>query len=237
MVGTFQPQWGQTSCWSCPPNTSTDSAGSRSVSSCKTSHCTHHSSPGLAILQSPNYPSQLPSNTRCHWAVQGEEGGSLLIILPSLSLPPHCTHTLSVRRREEEIFSSCSSLLHPVLLTTQGGQIWVDLSTTETQPSSIEATGFMISLITVPDDLIPVIQAVLDQGHGEQVDRIRNNIWGNTLHDRQLVNHLMKLLSPPVRDSTFDQRELKEKTPLIEVVEESENTGFKRLQKGGSETS
>ena len=113
----------------------------------------------------------------------------------------------------------------------------MDLSTTETQPSSIEATGFMISLITVPDDLIPVIQAVLDQGHGEQVDRIRNNIWGNTLHDRQLVNHLMKLLSPPVRDSTFDQRELKEKTPLIEVVEESENTGFKRLQKGGSETS
>merc|ERR1719370_879067 len=113
------------------------------------------------------------------------------------------------------------------MLTTQGGQIWVDLSTTDTQSANIEATGFMISLLTVPDDLLPVIQAVLNKGHGEQVDRVRNNLWGNTLHDRQLVNHLMKLLSPPIRDSTFDRRELEEKIPLIEVVEESENTGGK----------
>ena len=101
----------------------------------------------------------------------------------------------------------------------------MDLSrTVVTQPSNIEATGFMLSLLTIPDDLHHVIQGVLDQGQGEQLDRIRNNLWESSLQNRQLVNHLMKLLSPPVRDPLFTRRELAKEIPLIEVVEEKENS-------------
>ena len=33
--GFYQPQWGQTSCWPCPFNTTTDSEGSTSPTECK----------------------------------------------------------------------------------------------------------------------------------------------------------------------------------------------------------
>ena len=105
----------------------------------------------------------------------------MLVILPSLSLPPHCTHTLSVRRREEVIFSSCSSLLHPVMITIQGEGIWVDLSTTRAQPSNISATGFMVSIILVQDELAQLIEAVLkNDTKNEQVKRIKNTFKSTT---------------------------------------------------------
>ena len=42
-IGTFQPVWGQTSCWACPPNTTTDTTGSSSPTQCKHTQCVHHS--------------------------------------------------------------------------------------------------------------------------------------------------------------------------------------------------
>ena len=119
MVGTFQPQWGQTSCWSCPPNTTTDTWAASSPADCKQTQCLHHSRPGLAILQSPNYPGSLPANTNCHWRVEPGAGVSVLLIVPALSLPPDCSHTLTVRRGPATVFTSCQSTEGPLLLTSQ----------------------------------------------------------------------------------------------------------------------
>ena len=33
--GSYQPQWGQTSCWPCPANTTTDSPGASTLDMCK----------------------------------------------------------------------------------------------------------------------------------------------------------------------------------------------------------
>ena len=100
--GSFQPVWGQTSCWPCPPNTTTDRAGAGSPAECKQRQCVHHSRPGLAILQSPNYPAQFPALASCHWRVApagpGPEPASVLLLLPALALPPACSHSLTVRR-------------------------------------------------------------------------------------------------------------------------------------------
>ena len=122
-VGTFQPVWGQTSCWSCPPNTTTDSVGAASPASCKHTACVHNSRPGLAILQSPNYPASLPLLTSCHWRVEPGPGVSVLMILPSLSLPPGCSHTLTVRRGPRTVFSSCQATDGPLLVTSQVDRI------------------------------------------------------------------------------------------------------------------
>ena len=118
-VGTFQPVWGQTSCWSCPPNTTTDSVGAASPASCKHTARVHNPRPGLAILQSPNYPASLPLLTSCHWRVEPGPGVSVLMILPSLSLPPGCSHTLTVRRGPRTVFSSCQATDGPLLVTSQ----------------------------------------------------------------------------------------------------------------------
>ena len=93
--------------------------GAASPASCKHTACVHNSRPGLAILQSPNYPASLPRVTSCHWRVEPGPGVSVLMILPSLSLPPGCTHTLTVRRGARTVFSSCQATDGPLLVTSQ----------------------------------------------------------------------------------------------------------------------
>ena len=39
--GFYQPQWGQTSCWPCPFNTTTDFEGASSPTECKREHQTN----------------------------------------------------------------------------------------------------------------------------------------------------------------------------------------------------
>ena len=90
---SYQPQWGQTSCWPCPINTTTDSEGTSSPAGCKATRCVHRSRPGLAVLESPNYPGDFPVSAACHWRVAPGQEESLLILLPYLSLPPACSHT------------------------------------------------------------------------------------------------------------------------------------------------
>ena len=80
------------------------------------------------------------------------------------------------------------------------------------------AGGFQLSLLSVPDDLRYIIAAATGQGSGNQLDRIRNQIWGNNHQEQTLVSHLLKLLAPQLNKKEFKKSE-QEKNPLI-VVEE-----------------
>jgi len=222
-VGFFQPQLGQTSCWPCPPNTTTDGPGTPSPAQCKQTDCVHRSTPGLAIVESPNYPGEFPAKTSCHWKVQPGHQGSLLIILPSLSLPPHCSHTLSVRKtdrkRPEEVFSSCSSTPDPVLLTAEGGELLIDFTTGD---GDYSAGGFQLSIISVPDDLRHIIDAVKGQRSGTHLERIKQTLWGENQQGQHLVSHLLNLLKEKKpRTAVTDQGD----NPLIEVIEETGDLG------------
>ena len=46
------------------------------------------------------------------------------------------------------------------------------------------AGGFQLSLLSVPDDLRYIIAAATGQGSGNQLDRIRERIWGNKISAR-----------------------------------------------------
>ena len=74
------------------------------------------------------------------------------------------------------------------------------------------AGGFQLSLLSVPDDFCYIIAATTGQGADTQMNRIRNQIWGNNQQDKKLVHHLVKLLSSQVKTDGHDN-------PLI-VVEE-----------------
>ena len=80
------------------------------------------------------------------------------------------------------------------------------------------AGGFQLSLLSVPDDFRYIIAAATGQGSDNQLDRIRNQIWGNYHQEQKLVSHLMKLLAPKLSEREFKQSE-QEDNPLI-VVEE-----------------
>ena len=62
---------------------------------------------------------------------------------------------------------------------------------------NMSAGGFQLSLLSVPDDFRYV--AATGQGEGNQMDRIRKQIWGNNQQEKKLVNHLVKLLSSQVK--------------------------------------
>ena len=80
------------------------------------------------------------------------------------------------------------------------------------------AGGFQLSLLSVPDDLRYIIAAATGQGSGNQLDRIRNQIWGNNQQEQKLLSHLVKLLAPQLSEKEFQKSE-QEDNPLI-VVEE-----------------
>ena len=104
----------------------------------------------------------------------------------------------------------------PVLLTAEGGELWVDFTAGE---GNYSAGGFQLSLLSIPDDFRYIIDAVKEKGSDNQLDRIRQQIWGNNNQDKQLVNHLLNLLSPQVREKELRTNEHGD-NPLIEVVEE-----------------
>ena len=168
-------------------NTTTDSEGTSSPAGCKATNCVHRSRPGLAVLESPNYPGHFPTSTSCHWRVAPGQEESLLILLPYLALPPSCSHTLTIRTDDAQVFSTCNPSTEPILLTAEASTLWADFTPT---PSSLLPTsaphlsnstsgGFQLSLLSVPRDLLPLIQAVTGQAEQDShLDRIKQQIWG-----------------------------------------------------------
>ena len=78
--------------------------------------------------------------------------------------------------------------------------------------------GFQLSLLSVPDDFCYIIAATTGQGADSHLRRIRNQIWGNNKQDKNLVNHLVKLLAPTLSEKVFQKSE-QEDNHLM-VVEE-----------------
>ena len=65
--GSYQPQWGQTSCWPCPANTTTDQPGAASLDMCKSHSCPFYAKEGVGIMESPNYPRNFPVSISVWW--------------------------------------------------------------------------------------------------------------------------------------------------------------------------
>ena len=159
----------------------------------------HRSRPGLAVLESPNYPGMFPRLATCHWRVEPGQGGGLLLLLPYLALPHGCTHTLTIRTAEDtHVFSSCNQLTEPLLLTAEASVLWVDFSpsspsllpsSASLHPPNSTSGGFQLSLVSVPTDLLPLIQAVTGQQQGSHLDRIQQQIWG---YNQKVTCHLAK---------------------------------------------
>ena len=91
-------------------------------------------------------------------------------------------------------------------------------------PGQFSAQGFQLSVVSVPDDLRQVIDAVKGTGVGREGDKHSEQVQGNNLQEQQLVKHLMKLLSPSVRNKELRRIKKDPQTnPFIEVVEDPGN--------------
>lgn len=129
-VGTYQTEFRQNYCISCPGNTTTDFDGATSVSQCKSeseNYCFHLvSNPGAAdmfhfmrarldrqcggemgefmgYIESPNYPGNYPANVECIWNINPPSKRKILIVVPEIFLPSEdeCGDVLVMRKNCE----------------------------------------------------------------------------------------------------------------------------------------
>ncbi|KAK2535738.1 hypothetical protein Q9233_003464 [Columba guinea] len=86
-VGTYQPEFGQNYCISCPGNTTTDFDGSTNVTQCKNRHCGGELGDYTGYIESPNYPGDYPANSECTWNINPPPKRRILIVVPEIFLP------------------------------------------------------------------------------------------------------------------------------------------------------
>jgi len=222
--GSYQPQWGQTSCWPCPANTTTDGPGASSLDMCKSHACPFYAKEGVGIMESPNYPRLFPTGAECRWRVSPGHTRRVLLILPRLSLPPDCSASLTVSRSDKgqssSVFSSCSSTQHPVILTGQSNNLWVEFKSGRSAVSQ----GFQLSVLSVQEELGYLVDAIINTGDITSFDSDKGS--GNlSQEDKILLSRLLLLLNPsyqaqPLQHKDVIQSNIRHKKPVIEVLED-----------------
>lgn len=128
-VGTYQTEFRQNYCISCPGNTTTDFDGATSVSQCKSegdicgfvavfnvsldliwfvSVCLDRQCGGemgelMGYIESPNYPGNYPANVECIWNINPPSKRKILIVVPEIFLPSEdeCGDVLVMRKNCE----------------------------------------------------------------------------------------------------------------------------------------
>jgi len=222
--GSYQPQWGQTSCWPCPANTTTDQPGAASLDMCKSHSCPFYAKEGVGIMESPNFPRQFPTGAECRWRVSPGHTRRVLLILPRLSLPPDCSASFTVSRSDKgkssTVFSSCSSTQHPLILTGQSNNLWVEFKSGHKSVSQ----GFQLTVLSVQEELGYLVDAIINTGEIASFENDQNS--GNlSQEDKILLSRLLLLLNPsyqtqPLQHKDIIQSNIRHKKPVIEVLED-----------------
>lgn len=217
--GTYQPHWGQTSCWPCPANTTTDTTGGSELTQCKRQDCPFYTREGVGIMESPNYPRDYPFGVTCRWRVRPGHTKRVLLILPLLQLPSDCSSKLVVRHQSDIIYTSCSSRQHPLILTGHSSSLWVEF----TSGSSVAGLGFQLTALSVEEELGYLVDAVVNSGEITSFDHTDHSSLSQ--EDKILLSRLLLLLNPTYPasyDGTPHQEpQDRKRKPVIEVLEEN----------------
>uniref|UniRef100_A0A8C2HYD0 Signal peptide, CUB and EGF-like domain-containing protein 2 n=1 Tax=Cyprinus carpio TaxID=7962 RepID=A0A8C2HYD0_CYPCA len=110
--GTYQAEFRQNYCISCPGNTTTDFDGAISVSQCKNRECGGEIGEFIGYIESPNYPGNYPANVECIWTINPPHKRKILIVVPEIFLPSEdeCGDVLVMRKNGNDaltVFAYC----------------------------------------------------------------------------------------------------------------------------------
>lgn len=130
-LGTYQTEFRQNYCITCPGNTTTDFDGATSVSQCKSEYenycfvfsdflntswrlicfdrvrldrqCGGEMGEFMGYIESPNYPGNYPANVECIWNINPPSKRKILIVVPEIFLPSEdeCGDVLVMRKNCE----------------------------------------------------------------------------------------------------------------------------------------
>uniref|UniRef100_A0A287D4P8 Signal peptide, CUB and EGF-like domain-containing protein 1 n=1 Tax=Ictidomys tridecemlineatus TaxID=43179 RepID=A0A287D4P8_ICTTR len=209
-VGTYQPEFGQNHCVTCPGNTSTDFDGSTNVTHCKNQHCGGELGDYTGYIESPNYPGDYPANAECVWHIAPPPKRRILIVVPEIFLPieDECGDVLVMRKSASPAsittYETCQTYERPIAFTSRSRKLWIQFKSNEGNSGK----GFQVPYVTYDEDYQQLIEDIVRDGRLYASENHQE-----ILKDKKLIKALFDVLAHPQNYFKYTAQESKEMFP------------------------
>uniref|UniRef100_A0A8C0GC57 Signal peptide, CUB domain and EGF like domain containing 2 n=1 Tax=Chelonoidis abingdonii TaxID=106734 RepID=A0A8C0GC57_CHEAB len=209
-VGTYQPEFGQNYCISCPGNTTTDFDGSTNITQCKNQHCGGELGDFTGYIESPNYPGNYPANTECTWIINPPPKRRILIVVPEIFLPieDECGDYLVMRKSSSSnsvtTYETCQTYERPIAFTSRSKKLWIQFKSNEGN----SAKGFQVPYVTYDEDYQELIEDIVRDGRLYASENHQE-----ILKDKKLIKALFDVLAHPQNYFKYTAQESREMFP------------------------
>ncbi|NXO82368.1 SCUB2 protein, partial [Sitta europaea] len=209
-IGTYQPEFGQNYCISCPGNTTTDFDGSTNVTQCKNRQCGGELGDYTGYIESPNYPGDYPANTECTWNINPPPKRRILIVVPEIFLPieDECGDYLVMRKSSSSnsvtTYETCQTYERPIAFTSRSKKLWIQFKSNEGN----SAKGFQVPYVTYDEDYQELIEDIVRDGRLYASENHQE-----ILKDKKLIKALFDVLAHPQNYFKYTAQESREMFP------------------------
>ncbi|KAK5876797.1 hypothetical protein CesoFtcFv8_026113 [Champsocephalus esox] len=208
--GTYQNDFGQNYCITCPGNTTTDFDGATNVSHCKNQVCGGELGDYTGFIESPNYPGDYPSNVDCVWTINPPHKRRILIVVPEIFLPieDECGDVLVMRKSalptSITTYETCQTYERPIAFTSRSRKLWIQFKSNEGN----SAKGFQVPYVTYDEDYQQLIEDIVRDGRLYASENHQE-----ILKDKKLIKALFDVLAHPQNYFRYTAQESKEMFP------------------------
>ncbi|XP_069048989.1 signal peptide, CUB and EGF-like domain-containing protein 1 isoform X2 [Lepisosteus oculatus] len=209
-AGTYQPEFGQNYCITCPGNTTTDFDGSTNVTHCKNQLCGGELGDYTGYIESPNYPGDYPANVDCIWNINPPPKRRILIVVPEIFLPieDECGDVLVMRKSalptSITTYETCQTYERPIAFTSRSRKLWIQFKSNEGNSGK----GFQVPYVTYDEDYQQLIEDIVRDGRLYASENHQE-----ILKDKKLIKALFDVLAHPQNYFKYTAQESKEMFP------------------------
>ncbi|TSL61128.1 Signal peptide, CUB and EGF-like domain-containing protein 3 [Bagarius yarrelli] len=209
-VGTYQTEFKQNYCITCPGNTTTDFDGATSVSQCKNRECGGEIGEYIGYIESPNYPGDYPANVDCIWTINPPSKRKILIVVPEIFLPSEddCGDVLVMRKNWSvtsiTTYETCQTYERPIAFTARSRRLWINFKSNDVN----SARGFHIPYVTYDEDYEQLVEDIVRDGRLYASENHQE-----ILKDKKLIKTLFDVLAHPNNYYKYTPRDSNEMLP------------------------
>ncbi|XP_036836851.1 signal peptide, CUB and EGF-like domain-containing protein 2 isoform X6 [Oncorhynchus mykiss] len=209
-MATYQMEFGQNYCISCPGNTTTDFDGSTNIMQCKNRHCGGEMGDFTGYIESPNYPGNYPANIECTWTINPPPKRRILIVVPEIFLPieDECGDYLVMRKsslsNSVTTYETCQTYERPIAFTSRSKRLWIQFKSNEANSGK----GFQVPYVTYDEDYQELIEDIVRDGRLYASENHQE-----ILKDKKLMKALFDVLAHPQNFFNYTAQESREMFP------------------------
>uniref|UniRef100_A0AAZ3P244 Signal peptide, CUB and EGF-like domain-containing protein 3 n=1 Tax=Oncorhynchus tshawytscha TaxID=74940 RepID=A0AAZ3P244_ONCTS len=209
-MATYQMEFGQNYCISCPGNTTTDFDGSTNIMQCKNRHCGGEMGDFTGYIESPNYPGDYPANIECTWTINPPPKRRILIVVPEIFLPieDECGDYLVMRKsslsNSVTTYETCQTYERPIAFTSRSKRLWIQFKSNEGNSGK----GFQVPYVTYDEDYQELIEDIVRDGRLYASENHQE-----ILKDKKLMKALFDVLAHPQNFFNYTAQESREMFP------------------------